>query len=158
MQLITWVLLGALAANGLLVGATLDQSIKQLPARHRIGVVAFSKYSQAADLWHGKLWYPAIGIGAPLLTLIACGLALSGPNRSVAAVPLWLSIGLSLAHSVTTGRAAPINFSQRRAGADATRLTAIFDRFERWQTVRAILQVLTLLAVYWAAVAEMSAA
>jgi protein-S-isoprenylcysteine O-methyltransferase Ste14 len=34
----TWLPLGAVVANGLLVDASLDQSIKQLPARHRIGV------------------------------------------------------------------------------------------------------------------------
>jgi protein-S-isoprenylcysteine O-methyltransferase Ste14 len=36
----TWLPLAAVVANGLLVGASLDQSIKQLPARHRIGVTA----------------------------------------------------------------------------------------------------------------------
>jgi hypothetical protein len=38
--------LSAALANGLLVGASLDQSIKQLPARKTIGAVAFSQYSQ----------------------------------------------------------------------------------------------------------------
>jgi protein-S-isoprenylcysteine O-methyltransferase Ste14 len=37
----TWLPLAAVVSNGLLVGASLDQSIKQLPARHRIGVTAF---------------------------------------------------------------------------------------------------------------------
>lgn len=32
----------ATAVDGLLAGASLDQSIKQLPARQRIGVLAFS--------------------------------------------------------------------------------------------------------------------
>jgi protein-S-isoprenylcysteine O-methyltransferase Ste14 len=36
----TWLPLAAVVANGLLVGVSLDQSIKQLPARHRIGVTA----------------------------------------------------------------------------------------------------------------------
>lgn len=31
--------------NGIAAGASLDQSIKQLPVRHRIGVVAYSAYS-----------------------------------------------------------------------------------------------------------------
>jgi hypothetical protein len=40
--------LAAVAAltAGLLAGASLDQSIKQLPARHRIGVEAFAAYSR----------------------------------------------------------------------------------------------------------------
>ena len=38
-----WLLLVAVIGNGLLVGASLDQSIKQLPTRRRLGVVAFSE-------------------------------------------------------------------------------------------------------------------
>jgi NADP-dependent 3-hydroxy acid dehydrogenase YdfG len=46
-------LIAATATSGLLAGASLDQSSKQLPARHRIGAIAFSRYSQAADLGNG---------------------------------------------------------------------------------------------------------
>jgi hypothetical protein len=45
---IDWILiltLAATAADGRLAGASLDQSIKQLPARQRIGVKAYSAYS-----------------------------------------------------------------------------------------------------------------
>jgi hypothetical protein len=35
--------------DDLLAGASLDQSIKQLPARHRIGMREFSAYSTASD-------------------------------------------------------------------------------------------------------------
>ena len=54
----------ATALDGLLAGASLDQSIKQLPARRRMGVIAFSAYSRAADLGTGLIWYPVLGIGA----------------------------------------------------------------------------------------------
>jgi hypothetical protein len=36
--------LAATVADGLLAGPSLDQSIKQLPARHKIGPVAYSAY------------------------------------------------------------------------------------------------------------------
>jgi len=36
--------------------ASLDQLIKQVPARHRIGVVAYSAYSRAAD-FHTGIFY-----------------------------------------------------------------------------------------------------
>jgi hypothetical protein len=65
------VLLAAVAANGLLAGATLDQAVTQLPARHRIGVAAFSAHSQAADLSNGVAWYTILGVGTALLTLAA---------------------------------------------------------------------------------------
>jgi hypothetical protein len=49
--------LAAVLANGVLVGASLDQSIKQLPARKKIGSVAYSNYSRAADLGNGVPFY-----------------------------------------------------------------------------------------------------
>jgi hypothetical protein len=66
------------------------------------------------------------------------------PAATVAA--LVALIVATVAHSAETGRAAPINFSQRAVGDNESLLTAIFDRFARWQTVRVILQVIALLA------------
>jgi hypothetical protein len=57
-----WLTLGAAAATGLLAGASLDQSIKQLPPRRRVGVVAYSEYSQAGDLGNGIVFYAALGV------------------------------------------------------------------------------------------------
>lgn len=37
----------SVAVNGMVVGATLDQAVKQLPARHRIGVLAFGTVGHA---------------------------------------------------------------------------------------------------------------
>ncbi len=36
----------ATTLNGFVAGASLDQAIKQLPTRHRIGVVLYSTYSK----------------------------------------------------------------------------------------------------------------
>jgi len=36
----------ATAVDGLLAGASLDQSIKQLPERHRIGILSSSAYTE----------------------------------------------------------------------------------------------------------------
>jgi hypothetical protein len=69
-------LLAVAGANGLLAGAGLDQSIKQLPARHRIGVLAFARYSQAVNLANGVAWYATLGVGAALLTLVAAAAGL----------------------------------------------------------------------------------
>jgi hypothetical protein len=151
-----WLLVAALVGNGLLVGASLDQSIKQLPTRRRIGVVAFSAYSQAGDLGRGIAWYAALGIGAALVTVLAALVGLTDEPGTQSAVALWLALLLTVAHSLATARAAPTNFSQRAAAGDQARLTAIFDRFERWQTARAALQVLTLLSVVWALAASIA--
>jgi hypothetical protein len=140
----------AAVVDGLLAGASLDQSITQLPARHRIGVRAFSAYGRAADLANGVWWYALLGLGGALLTLAAAGAAIALGLPIDQSAPLEIAAGLAIAHTFTTLRAAPITFSQRTVGDEEAALAAIFDRFERWQTVRAVLQLTTFLAVLWA--------
>jgi hypothetical protein len=153
-----WLLVAAVIGNGLLAGASLDQVIKQLPARRRIGVVAFSDYSKAGDLGRGIAWYATLGIGAALLTVAAVVVGLTDQPGTQSQAALWLALLLTVAHSFTTTRAAPLNFSQRAAAGDAARLEAIFDRFERWSRARSALQVLTLLGIAWALVASIAGA
>ena len=143
----------AVAADGMLAGASLDQSLKQLPARHRIGAVAYAAYAQAADLGPGVLWYGILGVGAAALTIAA---SVGAVVRHVAApvtVPLVIAGALSILHSLATTQAAPTMFSQRHVPQTEQALAAVFARFARWQTVRATLQVLTLATVLWALIA-----
>lgn len=144
------VVLAAVAANGLLTGASLDQSVKQLPARHRIGARAFARYSQATDLANGVAWYAVLGVGTALLTLAAAANALSIRPGPAATAALAIAAAATIGHSAATTRAAPVNFSQRKAGDDEAALAAIFDRFARWQTLRVSCQVITLAALCWA--------
>jgi hypothetical protein len=146
-------LVAATALNGILAGASLDQSVKQLPARHRIGAAAYPAYSRASDLATGIAWYAGVGIGAPVLTVLAAGAAFVHGVSSAQALPLYCAAALSLPHSLATSRAAPSMLSQRRH-ADEAALRAVFDRFERWQTLRVSLQVLTFAATLWALVAS----
>jgi hypothetical protein len=151
---VTLLLLLAAGANGLLSGASLDQSIKQLPARKRIGVLAFARYSQAADLANGVAWYAILGIGTAVLTLIAAASALAanlGPAATTATIAMIVA---TVAHMAATARAAPTNFSQRRAGDDEQALAAIFHRFTRWQTFRVSMNVTALIATLWALAAR----
>jgi hypothetical protein len=136
----------ATAANGVLAGASLDQSIKQLPARRSLGNRAFSAYSRAADLGPGVVWYATLGIGGALLTCAAAVVEVARGTPATQATPIYAAAALSILHSLTTARAAPTNFSQKRVGDDEEQLAAIFDRFERWQTARSILQALTFAA------------
>jgi hypothetical protein len=147
-----WLILLALATavDGLLAGASLDQSIKQLPARHRIGMRAFSAYSRASDQANGLLWYVPLGAGGALLTLAAAISALALSLRVERVLPVLVAGALAIAHSLVTARAAPINWSQRTVADDEVALAMIFQRFERWQTLRAILQLATFLIMVWA--------
>jgi hypothetical protein len=137
----------ATAADGTLSGASLDQSIKQLPARHKIGMVAYSAYSRAADLGPGVAWYAIVGVGAAVLTIAAAVAVALRAVPAAEAWPIYAAAAFSLAHSLATTRAAPTNFSQRHVAGDEEALAVVFARFERWQTVRAAFQVLTFAAI-----------
>jgi hypothetical protein len=142
----------ATAVNGILAGAGLDQAIKQLPARHRIGVIAYSTYAKAADLANGLPWYISIGICSVLLTI---GAALAALSRQVApdsALPLYVAVGLSILHTLVTTQAAPMMFSLRQHENDEAALTTVFNRFARLNALRAFLQVVTFTSLLWALV------
>jgi len=152
MSNITPLLIATVAANGVLSGASLDQAIKQLPARHRLGAAAFSAYSAAADLENGLPWYAGLGAETAILSLVTASVGLAGaPHRTRSTAPLALMAALTVAHTAMTDRAAPTNWSQRRVPpGDVAGLEAVFDRFARLNAVRALLQVATLGASAWA--------
>ena len=140
----------ATALNGIAAGATLDQAIKQLPTRHRIGVVAYSTYSRAADLGNGLPWYISLGVSAVLLTFgAALAVAVQQMPTSIA-FPIYVAAVLSIGHSLVTSQAAPTLFSQRQQENDEAVLTKIFTRFSRLNALRAMLQVLTFATLLWA--------
>jgi len=114
-----WLVLVATSATGLLAGASLDQSIKQLPARRQIGIAAYSAYSQASDLSSGVIFYGILGIGSALLTVIA-GIVVHLSDLPFAVrLPADLAAVLSVLHSLATTRAAPKIFAQRRYQGDS---------------------------------------
>lgn len=151
---ITFVLIfAATIFVGLLAGASLDQSIKQLPARHRIGLAAYSQYSRASDLGNGILFYATLGVSAALLNIGAAIAAYLQNISSQQASLIYIGAFLAVLHSLATTQAAPLNFSQRKIPAnDETALAAVFDKFSRWQNIRCILQVINFGVNLWALV------
>jgi hypothetical protein len=154
MYVLTLVLvIAATACTGLLAGASLDQSIKQLPARHRIGTVAYSQYSRASDLGRGILFYALLGVGAAALCIAAAITAALQGLLLARAVPIYAGAVLALLHTLATTQAAPTNFSQRKiAPEDEAALAGVFTKFARWQAVRCALQVLNFGVNLWALV------
>jgi hypothetical protein len=140
----------AAALNGLLAGASLDQSIKQLPARRRIGVIAYAAYSRAGDFGPGVPWYAGLGLGSAVVTIASGVVAQFDGAAAGVAVPLALASVAALAHSAVTARAAPTLFGVRAAAGDEVRLVRIFDRFARLQGLRALLQAVTFGLTLWA--------
>ena len=100
-------LLAATALTGVLCGASLDQSIKQLPARRFIGVQAFSAYAKAADLKNGVLWYAILGVSAALASIATGVLAWHNHLEINVALPLYLGAAFAVCHTICTTQAAP---------------------------------------------------
>lgn len=144
---VTGVTLAALVADGLLAGLSLDKVIVQLPARRRIGAVAYAAYARSADLGNGVAFYAAVGVGAALLTLAAFAVAAAqGSSGSVTGL-LATAAALSVLHSVATGRAAPTMFRIGTAENTQAALEPLLARFARWSAARAALQAATLVTV-----------
>jgi hypothetical protein len=154
------ILLATLAVliNGLLGGLSLDRSLVALPAWRRVGVRGWAVFSRHADLGNGLVLYPLLGIGGPLFSIATAVAYWRGPSGPSAAVPVAALVLLSMGHVVSTARAAPIMASVGRlTDDDEAGLRDAFARFERWQTVRATLQVLAFGASLWALVALVGA-
>jgi len=145
-------ILAATALNGLLAGASLDQSIKQVPSRKRIGVRSYAVYARGADLGPGIYWYAILSNAAALASIAAAWLGWVQTSGRLL-VPLQLCAVFSLAHTAATLRAAPTMFKTRKVSLDDEQtLRTLFDRFARWQALRAALQVLTFALSLWSVV------
>lgn len=60
---------------------------------------------------------------------------------------------MAILHSLATTQAAPTNFRQRQVSpTDEAALSAIFDKFTRWQTIRCVLQVMNFGVNLWAVI------
>ncbi len=142
----------ATAVNGGLSGLNTDTALVKLPARRRIGAVAYATFARGNDLGNGLVVYPLLGIGAALLTLLATALAYV--ERSPMEVLLLLSLAslLSILHTFATTRAAPVMLSIKDAPDDQAILTVKLDRFARWHAVRTTFQVLAFFVLLWALV------
>ncbi len=140
----------ATAANGLLAGLNMDTALVKLPARRRIGVVAYSTFARGNDLGNGLVVYPLLGIGAALLALLATAAAYIERSPMEVLLPLFIASLLSILHSLATTRAAPIMLSLKDATDDEAVLVAKLDRFARWHAVRATLQVVAFFVLMWA--------
>jgi hypothetical protein len=145
----TALLIAATVTNGVACGAAWDLTVKQLPARHRIGAGAYTAYVRAADLRNGLVWYPTIGTAAVVTTAAAVASGLRGDPSSGAAVALWLMAAGLVGALAATALAATTLLSLRHydvPGGVAARL----DRFARLNGAWAAALAITLAATVWA--------
>jgi hypothetical protein len=155
--LIVPLVIATAALSGIGAGASLDVSIRQLPARHRIGVLAYSAYSQATDLGTARVWYPPLGIGTLLLALATAIVAFFQHTALPHALPIYVAAALWIVHLlITLIWALPTLPRQRQFPHDEHQLAALFNRFEHLQTVRAVLDVVIFGTALWALVSYLS--
>jgi hypothetical protein len=152
MNLVVFMIALAIAANGLLAGLNMDTALVKLPARRRIGAVAYATFARGNDLGNGRVVYPLLGIGAALLTFLATAVAYAERNPIELLFPLSIASLLSILHTFATTRAAPVMLSIKDASDDEMTLSSKLDRFEQWHAVRATFQVLTFSVLMWALV------
>jgi len=149
--LIVPLVLATTALSGIAAGASLDVSIRQLPARHRIGVRAYSVYSLATDFGTARIWYPPLGIGTLLLALATAAAAFFQQAALPHALPIFIAAVLWVVHLlITLIWALPTLPRQRQVADDEHKLATIFNQFERLQTVRAALDLLIFATTFWA--------
>ncbi len=120
-------LVAATVLNGILAGGSLIKSVVELPARRIIGLPAMA---------------------APAVTIaLGTTFALDRGVSTTAASFAYFAAALSAAHVFATTRAAPNLLILRSGIPEETVLGQVYRGFTQWQTVRAILQVATFLAV-----------
>ena len=100
-------IIAATAFNGLLGGISFDGALVKLPARHRIGAVAYATFARGNDLGNGLWVYPATAIGAALLTVVATIVGYVQHESAALLVPLSIATLTSVGHFLATSRAAP---------------------------------------------------
>lgn len=122
----------------------------KLPARRRVGVVAYAAFARGNDLGNGLVVYPLLGVGAALLTILTTLFAFISQGSMELLLPLSLATLLSVLHTGATTRAAPLMLSLKTTPDDEALLSAKLDRFAHWHTIRATLQVLAFFLLVWA--------
>src|SRR5258707_1484432 len=150
MNLVLYLITLATAANGLLAGANTDTALVKLPARRRIGVIAYATFARGNDLGNGLVVYPIWAVSAALLTFIATIVAYVEQQPTGLLVPLSIASLASIGHFLATSQAAPVMLSLRHTPDDETILTAKLAKFVRCSAIRATVQVLTLFVLIWA--------
>jgi len=147
----------AAAFEGLRAGAATFRALLDLPARNRIGPLAFAELSRATDLSAtGVVFYAVFGVGGALITAVGWLIAVRGRAPALVRRLLATSAIASLLVLALTAQAAPLMWRVGSAPSDPALLRDLLDRFTVWTVARvvcvdvsfaAVLGALTVLAL-----------
>jgi hypothetical protein len=132
--------------NALWAGAAAFRVLVDLPARYRLGPLAFADLSRATDLSAGLVFYPVAAIGSALLacaTWVAARRIRAAPTVRIRTTIAAVS---TLAVLAVTVQAAPIMFNIGSSGDPAV-LVELANRFALITDFRAALAVIAAVAL-----------
>ncbi len=144
-------LLGVTAGVNLAwAGAVTFRVLIDLPARHRIGPVAFAELSRATDLSRGLVFYPALAVGSAFLS---CAVWLAAVRTKARPSIRWQAAAAAVSALlvlVVTTQAAPIMFRIGASPNDPATIQPLADRFTALTNIRALLADTGAVALLWA--------
>jgi hypothetical protein len=149
MSLLTLIIGLAILFNGLLAGISIDTSLVKLPARRRIGNIAYAVFARGNDLGNGIIVYSSLAIGA---ALFAFGAILAGFLQKINGgilLPLVIASITTIIHFLGTFKAAPVMLSIKNTPDDEVILKKKFDEFEKWNAFRACFQFITFILLLY---------
>src|SRR5450631_1236252 len=127
----------AVTFEGLRAGAGTFRALLDLPARGRVGPLAFADFSRATDLsMVGVVFYVVFGVGGALVTGLTWLIAVRSHAPVVVRRLLATSAIASLLVLALTTQAAPLMWRVGSAPADPALLAGLLDRFAAWTMAR----------------------
>jgi hypothetical protein len=134
--------------EGMRAGAGTFRVIIDLPARARVGSIAFAEFSRATDLsTRGIVFYALYGFGGLGFTATTWWMAsrahAPASIRRLCAVAALSSFAVLL----LTTQAAPLMWSVGVPSADAARVGELLDRFTFWTLLRVLCVDVSFLSV-----------
>ena len=139
----------AITFNGLLAGMTIETSLVKLPARRRIGNIAYAVFARSNDLGNGITVYPSLAIGAALLVFTATLIGFLQKSEGNVLLLLVIASITTIIHFIGTAKAAPVMLSIKNTPDDEGILKKKFDQFEKWNGFRACFQFITFILLLW---------
>lgn len=125
--------------EGLRAGAGTFRVLLDLPARARIGPLAFAELSRATDLSpRGIAFYAVFGIGGAVVTGVTWLLAVRARAPRTVRRLLAASVLASLLVLVFTTQAAPPMWRVGSAPPDPAVVAGLLDRFTAWTIARVV--------------------
>lgn len=143
-------LLISLILNGLFAGFCLDIAAVKLPARKRIGSLAYANFARSNDLGNGLKVYPYLFIASTLLSIVDGVIAYLNHYPESALIPLITGAFTSAGCIFTTTQAAPVMWSLKRTPDLEPLLTEKLNRFAYWHNWRTLFQLSTFLLMSYA--------